>query len=67
MALKKSKMRKTKKIRKTRKTKKGKGKGQKGGFYPSIYSGISSAAYLAPFAAKQAYRFWNSRKTRKNK
>lgn len=44
-----------------------KSKNLKGGFYPSVYSGITAAAYLAPFAAKQAYRFWNSRKTRRSK
>lgn len=48
------------KTRKSRKT-------LKGGFYPSIYSGVSSATYLAPFVAKQAYRLWNSRKSRKLK
>ncbi len=37
----------------------------KGGFYPSIYGGVSTAVYLAPAAAKQAYRFWNSRKSRR--
>jgi hypothetical protein len=60
----------TKKIRKSKTKTKGKSKtskGQKGGFYPSIYSGISSAAYLAPFAARQAYDFWNRRKSRKTR
>ena len=56
--------RKIKKI-KTRKIKKQ--KKQKGGFYPSIYSGVSTALYAAPLAIKQGYRLWNSRKTRKNK
>jgi hypothetical protein len=46
---------------------KSKAKEQKGGFYPSIYSGVSTALYAAPLAIKQGYRLWNSRKTRKNK
>jgi hypothetical protein len=54
------------KIRKT-KRKLNKCKGQKGGFYPSVYSGVTGAALLAPFAARQAYDFWNRRKTRKSK
>jgi hypothetical protein len=60
--------RQTIKQRKTRKSKsKGKGKGQKGGFYPSVYDGVVRATLLAPFAARQAYDFWNRRKTRKSK
>jgi hypothetical protein len=39
----------------------------KGGFYPSIYSGVSTASFLAPLAARQAYRLWNSRRNTSRK
>lgn len=40
----------------------------KGGYYPSVYSGITSAMILAPSAARQAYNLWKARrKTRKSK
>jgi hypothetical protein len=54
--------------RKTRKSRK-----QSGGFYPSVYSGISGATMLAPLVARQAMRLYNrptlrkSRKSRKSK
>jgi hypothetical protein len=51
--------------RKTIKSKSKTSKVLKGGFYPSIYGGVSTAVYLAPAAAKQAYRLWNSRKFRR--
>ena len=41
----------------------------KGGFYPSVFGGISGATILTPLAVRQAYRLWNNsgtaRKTRK--
>jgi hypothetical protein len=49
--------------KKTRKNK----KKQKGGFYPSVYSGVSSASILAVAGARQAYRLWNNTKRRKTR
>ena len=40
---------------------------QKGGFYPSVYGGVQGATLLLPVAARQAYRLWNSRKTRRTR
>jgi hypothetical protein len=39
---------------------------QKGGFYPSVFHGVTNAAILAPLAFRQAYNFWSRRKTRRN-
>ena len=52
--------------RKRRKT--SKGKSLKGGFYPSVYSGITSASLLAFAAARQGYKLLKNkrRKTRKS-
>jgi hypothetical protein len=40
---------------------------QKGGFSPMIFGNIESARVLLPLVARQAYRLWNSRKTRKRR
>jgi hypothetical protein len=49
--------------RKTRKQR------QKGGFYPSVYSGVAGATMLTPLVARQVMRMYetNTRKTRKRK
>ena len=53
---------------KTRKTKRKQKRSQAGGFYPSVYGGVSTASLLAVAAARQGYRLWNnSKKTRKQK
>lgn len=60
----------SKKYKKTLKNKKKKQQRQKGGFYPSVYGGITSASLLAFAAARQGYKLWNnkiSRRTRKSK
>lgn len=61
----------------TRKTRRSRSRRQKqrqnGGFYPSVYSGISGATMLAPLVARQAMRLYNrptprkSKKTRKSR
>lgn len=40
---------------------------QKGGFYPSVYGGVSSASLLAVAGIRQAYRLWSNRKQRKTR
>jgi hypothetical protein len=44
---------------------------QGGGFYPSVYGGITGASMLAPLIARQSLRMYNDttkpRKTRKSK
>ena len=42
---------------------------QKGGFYPSVYSGVAGATMLTPLVARQVMRMYetNTRKTRKHK
>jgi hypothetical protein len=40
---------------KTRKTLK-----QKGGFYPSVYGGVTGASMLAPLIARQTLRMYNN-------
>jgi hypothetical protein len=49
--------------RKNKKTRK-----QKGGFYPSVYSGITGATVLTPLIARQMMRMYetNTRKTRRH-
>ena len=43
-------------------------KGQKGGFYPSVYNGIMGASMLAPLIARQMLRMYEtSNKTRRRK
>lgn len=32
----------------------------KGGFYPSVMEGVRASTVLLPFAARQAYRLYNS-------
>lgn len=48
--------------RKTRKSK------QRGGFYPSVYAGVSGATMLTPLIARQMMRMYetNTRKTRRH-
>ena len=49
--------------KKTRKTLK-----QKGGFYPSVYGGVTGASMLAPLIARQSLRMYdNSFKRRTHK
>jgi hypothetical protein len=33
---------------------------QKGGFYPSVYGGVTGASMLAPLIARQSLRMYNS-------
>lgn len=40
---------------------------QQGGFYPSVYGGVSGAKMLAPLIARQMLRMYESSKTRKHK
>jgi len=42
-------------------------KSQKGGYFPSIYGGISNASMLIPLVARQAYRMYDNRKSRKRR
>ncbi len=55
--------------RRTRKVSKRKGKSkQRGGFYPSVYSGVRMAGLLSFAAARQGYKLLkNYKKTRKSK
>jgi len=39
----------------------------KGGFYPSIYGGVTGASMLAPLVARQCLRMYNNTPTRKRK
>jgi len=57
------------KLRKQNKTKRQrKHKAQSGGFYPSVYGGISSATILLPMLMRQLiHMYTNTRKTRKVK
>jgi len=60
------------KLRKQNKTKRQskqtKYKAQSGGFYPSVYGGISSATILLPMLVRQLiHMYTNTRKTRKVK
>jgi hypothetical protein len=45
---------------KTRKSK------QRGGFYPSVYAGVSGATMLTPLIARQMMRMYETRKTRRH-
>jgi hypothetical protein len=45
----------------TRKTRK-----LKGGFYPSVYGGVSGATVLAPLIARQCLRMYNTKRNRKH-
>ena len=38
-------------------------KKQRGGFYPSVYSGITGARILAPLIAKQLYMMFSNAKS----
>lgn len=58
---------KSKTLRNMKKSRKIKIKKQKGGFYPSVFHGVTNAAMLAPLAFRQAYNFWSRRKTRRSK
>ncbi len=40
---------------------------QKGGFYPSVYGGVTTASLLFFAAARQAYRLMKNGKTMKKK
>lgn len=43
---------------------------QKGGFYPSVYGGVTGASMLAPLIARQTLRMYDSslkRQTRKKR
>ena len=43
---------------------------QKGGFYPSVYGGVTGASMLAPLIARQSLRMYDSslkRQTRKKR
>jgi hypothetical protein len=60
------------KLRKQNKTKRqSKHKAQSGGFYPSVYGGISSATILLPMLVRQLIHMYtnptNTRKTKKVK
>jgi hypothetical protein len=60
------------KLRKQNKTKRqSKHKAQSGGFYPSVYGGITSATILLPMLMRQLIHMYtnptNTRKTRKVK
>ena len=63
------KLRKENKTKKQKKqTKQIKHKAQKGGFYPSVYGGITSATILLPMLVRQLiYMYTNPSKTRKTK
>jgi hypothetical protein len=39
----------------------------KGGFYPSIYGGVTGATVLAPLVARQCLRMYNNTKKRKSR
>jgi hypothetical protein len=39
-------------------------KKQRGGFYPSVYSGITGARILAPLIAKQLYMMFSNAKAK---
>jgi len=41
-------------------------KKQRGGFYPSVYSGITGARILAPLIAKQLYMMFSNAKAKPN-
>jgi len=57
--------------RQSKQTKHKKHKAQSGGFYPSVYGGISSATILLPMLVRQLIHMYtnptNTRKTRKVK
>jgi ATP-binding cassette subfamily F protein uup len=40
-------------------------KGQKGGYYPSVYEGIRNATILLPAVARQAYNLWKKSRKRR--
>jgi hypothetical protein len=56
-----------KKYKQTRKTKTKTKRKQKGGFYPSVYGGVSTASLLAVAGIRQGYRLWSNRKQRKTR
>ena len=62
-------MMKLRKQNKTKKqTKQTKHKAQRGGFYPSVYGGITTATILLPMLVRQLiYMYTNPSKTRKTK
>ena len=39
----------------------------KGGFYPSIYGGVTGATVLAPLIARQCLRMYNNAPTKRNR